>query len=772
MKNTMQAFLFPGQGSQKRGMGQGLFDEVEQFVAVESRIDTLLGYSLRELCLEDPQRRLNETQYTQPALFVVNALHALHALHALRQGERPVACAGHSLGEYNALLVAGCFDLLTGVRLVQKRGELMARARNGGMAAVVGLVQERIQDVLRQEGLSGIDVANFNAPSQIVISGPNSEIQRAVAPMQAAGASAVVPLAVSAAFHSRYMAPAASAFAEFLAPFEFKAPGVPVIANVTGEPVEARGDASATIKSLLVRQISTSVQWVRTMRHLLSLGPLQFRELGPGNVLTRLASQFPQVETSAAVAASARPAAAIPAESPRWTVSPQQLGSAAFREDYRIRMAYLCGAMYKGIASVELVVALGRAGLMGFLGTGGLSVDAIDSSIRRIKSELLGGQSFGMNLLASPDSRLEGRTVDLYLEHGVRHVEAAAYMQITQALVRYRLKGARVVGPGRVDAPNRLLAKISRPEVASVFMRPSPPHIVEALLRSGQLTPAEAEAAPFIPVAQDICVEADSGGHTDQGVAYALMPAMAALRGEVQLEHAYAYPIRIGAAGGIGTPEAAAAAFILGADFVVTGSINQCTVEAGTSDAVKDLLQDMNVQDTAYAPAGDMFELGAQVQVLKKGLFFPMRANKLYELYMRHNSLEEIDEKTRKQIEDKYFRRSFDEVWAETRAYYQKAHPELLEKVERSPKQKMAFVFRWYFIHTSRLALAGNPDQKVDYQVHCGPALGAFNQWVKGTAREGWRARRVGELGDLIMTGAADVLSARMNALLSSQARS
>jgi trans-AT polyketide synthase/acyltransferase/oxidoreductase domain-containing protein len=222
----------------------------------------------------------------------------------------------------------------------------------------------------------------------------------------------------------------------------------------------------------------------------------------------------------------------------------------------------------------------------------------------------------------------------------------------------------------------------------------------------------------------------------------------------------------VGAAGGIGSPEAAAAAFIMGADFITTGSINQCTVEAGTSDSVKDMLQDMNVQDTAYAPAGDMFETGARVQVFRKGVFFPGRANRLYELYMRHNSLDEIDSQTRKQIEEKYFRRSFEDVWSETKSYYSRIDPGF-EKSTPSPKQKMALIFKWYFIHTTRLAMRGTEDEKVNYQVHCGPALGSFNQWVKGTELESWRNRHVSDIGERIMKGAAAVLAKRYTEIAS-----
>lgn len=441
-------------------------------------------------------------------------------------------------------------------------------------------------------------------------------------------------------------------------------------------------------------------------------------------------------------------------------IDPTRLGDSGFRSDYRLKYAYTTGSMYKGIASEALVAAMARAGLIGYFGTGGLTLDRIDEGIGSIRSRIADGQSFGMNLLHHPGEReLEDRTVDLFLSRGIRFVESAAYTDVAPSVVRYRLRGLTRRPDGTIHAPHFVLAKVSRPEVARAFMSPAPEAMVRELVAAGRLTAEEAELGSHIPVAGDICVEADSGGHTDGGVAYALMPAMRRLRDDMMAAHRYAKRIRIGAAGGIGTPEAAAAAFVLGADFITTGSINQCTVEAGTSDAVKDMLQDMDVQDTAYAPAGDVFESGAKVQVLRKGVFFPGRANKLYELYTRYNSLDEIDPATRKQIEDKYFGRSFEEVWAETKTHYARR----LAGAEPSPKQKMSLIFRWYFVHTTRLAMRGVEDGRVNYQVHCGPALGAFNQWVKGTPLESWRNRHVADLAERIMTGAASVLSLRLS---------
>jgi malonyl CoA-acyl carrier protein transacylase len=286
----MVAFVFPGQGSQKKSMGQGLFDEVPEYSAAERHVDATLGYSMRKLCLEDPENRLKETQFTQPSLYVVNAL---HYYKAVRQGGKPAYVAGHSLGEYNALLAAGVFDFLTGLRLVKKRGELMSQAKNGGMAAVIGLDPGKIARLIEDNGLASIDVANFNSPSQTVVSGPVEEIRRAGPVFEKAGAQMCVPLPVSAAFHSRHMASAAKAFAEFLAPMTFAEPRTPIIANVTALPYPA-GNSSDAVKSLLVNQIDHSVQWAQSIRYLLARGVTEFAEIGPGNVLTRMVQQIQQ----------------------------------------------------------------------------------------------------------------------------------------------------------------------------------------------------------------------------------------------------------------------------------------------------------------------------------------------------------------------------------------------------------------------------------------------------------------------------------------------
>lgn len=271
-------------------MGQGLFDEVREYTAVERDVDSILGYSLRKMCLEDLGNNLRETQFTQPCLYAVNAL---HYYKAISQGRHPDYLAGHSLGEYNALLAAGAFDFLTGLRLVKKRGELMSQAKNGAMGAVIGLGAGVIAKVIRESGLASLDVANYNSPSQTVVAGPVEDIKRAGLIFDKAGARMYVPLQVSAAFHSRYMADAAEAFGSFLAPLSFSAPRIPVVANVTAEQYPS-GNVSELIKSMLVKQITHSVQWTRSIRFMITQGVTEFSEIGPGNVLTKTIQQIQQ----------------------------------------------------------------------------------------------------------------------------------------------------------------------------------------------------------------------------------------------------------------------------------------------------------------------------------------------------------------------------------------------------------------------------------------------------------------------------------------------
>jgi malonyl CoA-acyl carrier protein transacylase len=274
----MTTYVFPGQGSQQRGMGQGLFD---LFPDIVKQADAILGYSIKTLCLEDPQQQLNQTQYTQPALYVVNALNYFKKLQ--ESSTKPQYVAGHSLGEYNALLAANAFDFQSGLKLVQKRGALMSQATGGGMAAIVGLTGEKVNQILQENKLSDISVANYNSYTQIVISGPSAVIGQAQKLFETAGATLVIPLKVSGAFHSPYMQQAREQFEQFLTGFSFNIPAIPVIANLTAKPYE-----SDKVSYTLANQITNSVRWTESIRYLLDKGETDFVEVGPGSVLTGL----------------------------------------------------------------------------------------------------------------------------------------------------------------------------------------------------------------------------------------------------------------------------------------------------------------------------------------------------------------------------------------------------------------------------------------------------------------------------------------------------
>jgi PfaD family protein len=417
--------------------------------------------------------------------------------------------------------------------------------------------------------------------------------------------------------------------------------------------------------------------------------------------------------------------------------------------------------MANGISSESLVIALGKAGLMGSFGAGGVSPACIETAIQKIKSALP-NDPYAFNLLNSPNEpALEQRAVELYLKHGIRVIEASAYLAMTAPLVQYRVCGLSPVADGSVGIGNRIIAKLSRLEMAQRFLDPAPVDILNQLVAEGKITSQQAELAQKVPMADDITVEADSGGHTDNRPLVCMIPAFLMLRDEVQEKRHYAQPMRIGAAGGIGTPEAALAAFMLGAAYIVTGSVNQACVESGASEHTRSLLAQMDMADVAMAPAGDMFEMGVKVQVLKRGSMFAMRAQKLYEFYTRYNAWEEIPAAEREKLEMTVFKRDFASIWADTVKFFSERDPRQVERGEANPKDKMALVFRWYLGLSSRWSATGEKGREMDYQVWTGPAMGAFNNWVKGTYLEAPQDRHVVDVAKHILRGCASLSRVR-----------
>ncbi|MBF1987914.1 PfaD family polyunsaturated fatty acid/polyketide biosynthesis protein [Fischerella thermalis] len=433
----------------------------------------------------------------------------------------------------------------------------------------------------------------------------------------------------------------------------------------------------------------------------------------------------------------------------------QQLGDPNFLNFHGTKYAYTTGAMAGGIASEEMIIALGKEGILGSFGAGGLPLNRLEIAINRIQYALPKGP-YAFNLIHSPNEpALERGAVDLYLKYGVRTIEASAFLDLTPNIVYYRAAGLGLNSANEIEIKNKIIAKISRREVASKFMQPAPQKMLQELVAQGLISELQANLATKVPLADDITAEADSGGHTDNRPLVCLLPSIIALRDEIQAQYNYEKPIRVGVAGGIATPQSALAAFMMGAAYVVTGSINQSCIEAGSCQHTKQLLAQADMADVMMAPAADMFEMGVKLQVLKRGTMFPLRAQKLYEIYRNYNSIDEIPSQEREKLEKQIFRKPLAHVWEETVTYLSQKNPEKLGKAVNNPKLKMALIFRWYLGLSSRWSHSGEKGREVDYQIWCGPAIGSFNDWVRGSYLADPNHRRVVDVANHIMMGTA-----------------
>ena len=456
--------------------------------------------------------------------------------------------------------------------------------------------------------------------------------------------------------------------------------------------------------------------------------------------------------------------ATLPALYPEW------LGDPEFLTQHRLRFPYIAGEMSNGIATAAMVIAMARAGMLGFFGSAGMSVNNIEAAINEIEHALgredAAGSSvtessgddlpsWGINLIHTPNEpALEQAVVELCLRRKVRRLSASAFMALTRHVVRYACSGLHLRA-GVIQRRNYIFAKISRVEVARQFMSPAPASVLQSLVEQGHLTREEADLAARVPVAEDITAEADSGGHTDNRPLSVLLPTILALRDGLCATYGYERAVRVGAAGGIGSPSGVAAAFMHGAAYVLTGSINQVAVESGTSVQVKEMLSQASMTDIMMAPAADMFELGVKVQVLKRGTMYGARATKLYQLYIAHDSLEAIPPEVRSHVEKDIFRAPLSEIWQRTQEYWKQRDFREIERAHVDPKHKMALVFRWYLGLCSRWAQAADPGRTLDYLIWCGPAVGVFNDWAKGSLLESAANRSVVQMALNLLEGAA-----------------
>jgi trans-AT polyketide synthase, acyltransferase and oxidoreductase domains len=431
------------------------------------------------------------------------------------------------------------------------------------------------------------------------------------------------------------------------------------------------------------------------------------------------------------------------------------LGSSKFRAFYGVKYAYVCGAMANGIASEQLVITLGKQGILSSFGAAGLSPERIEQAIYTIQ-KALPSEPYAFNLIHTEgENSLEQKTAELYIKHNIPTIEASAFLNITSAIVQYRATGLRMNRRGQIEIGHKIIAKVSRKEVAAQFLHPAPPHMLRELVEHNLISEQQANMAAIVPLADDLTVEADSAGHTDNQSLVCLLPSIINLRDDIQSGRKNNRLVRIGVGGGIGTPYAAFAAFMMGADYIVTGSINQACVESHTSPYTKHLLSTASMNDVMMAPSADMFEMGIKVQLLKKGTLYPMRAQRLYELYKAYDSLDDISMAEREQLERDVFRQSIDMIWQETKNYFAERDPRQLTRAAGNAKHKMALVFRWYLGMSSRWAIQGQVEREMDYQIWCGPAMGAFNDWVRNSYLAEPQRRSVVDIAYHIMIGAA-----------------
>ncbi|TQV78631.1 PfaD family polyunsaturated fatty acid/polyketide biosynthesis protein [Denitrobaculum tricleocarpae] len=443
-------------------------------------------------------------------------------------------------------------------------------------------------------------------------------------------------------------------------------------------------------------------------------------------------------------------------------IYPEWLGSRRFTDSCGCRFPYVVGEMARGISSVQMVVASVRAGFVAFFGSGGLRPHIVADAIDEITQAVGSDTAWGANLIHSPDRPdRESAMVDLFLRKGVRRVSASAFMGLSKDLVRYAAKGLSRDANGNVVRQNHVFAKISRAEVAEPFMRPPPAGLLRELVAAGEISHEEAEIQATLPVAEFVTVESDSGGHTDNRPLASLFPVIADLRERIVQKHNYRRPIQLGAAGGLGTPAGVASAFGLGADYVLVGSANQSAVESGLSEVGRAMLCEAGIADVTMAPASDMFELGVKVQVLKRGTMFAVKAQRLYDLFRRHETIDAFSSKDREWLEKQVLREGFETAWSKIVEYRRKSDPTFAVATDKTPRQKMAQVFRYFLFMGSQWAREGIEDRRADFQIWCGPAMGAFNDWVQDSFLEPAENRTVEQIGLNLLEGAAHVTRAQ-----------
>lgn len=591
----MKAIVFPGQGSQHRGMGSEVFGLYPDLVA---EANAVLGYNLADVCFNNPNGMLDKTEVTQPAVYVVSSLQ----YRQLMEGEaRPDFVAGHSLGEYAALAAAGVFSFAAGLHIVQRRGELMGAAYGGGLVAIIGLGRQEVEQVLALDDVAGVEIANVNSHEQVVVGGRKDRLQR-VLEVCAERSVRAVPLRVSGAFHTSEMRTASQKFADVLKTIEFHAPQIPVLANVSGDVHELDGLADR-----LVQQMVQPVLWCECVQTMLNAGVTEFVEIGKTQVLTPLIQSIRSDVARAPLATVSRlaPTAKVPE-----AATPSGHEVERFTEHFRCVRPIVAGALGHGMSGARLVESLATSGVLGFLDTDGMGLDEIDYALGTLTANKGIQNRFGVSVCAcAGDPNRDAPLIELLIKHEVGCVEARGYAQPSAALVRYR----------NANRNNRVLARVYTMEALAAFLRGSPASTKASML-----------PAPTVsPWAQAICIDLRAW-RSRRGGDFTLLLDAVAWRDAHRRSKANE-PFFVGASGAAESPGSIASLLEI-SDFALVGSLYLLAREAGLDDAAKGVLASGGCYRNL--PDWHLPELETRSWSIARSDAFCHVSERLYEIYL------------------------------------------------------------------------------------------------------------------------------------------
>ncbi|WP_159726835.1 acyltransferase domain-containing protein [Methylosinus sp. Ce-a6] len=539
----MKAVVFSGQGAQRPGMGRDLFG---RFPALVALADRTLGYSVEELCLEDPRSELSRTAFTQPAIYVVSTL---AYLEFERTHGAPALLAGHSVGEYAALTAAGVFDFEIGLRLVQRRAELMGRADGGGLTAILGISPDEVGEMLARPDLAGLEPANFNTPRQTVVGGPSPLLARLERLCAESGRRAV-RLNVSGAFHTSAMREASEEFGRFVTSFAMAPPKIPVALNLTG-----RLHAGEDLREVLPRHIASPVRWSDCIATLLREGATEFVELPSTGALSRMANEIRS-------AISSPPPVARQVEEAHGDI----------RDILGRRLVSV--SLGRGISGLELTRSLGRAGVLAFIDTEDAPLDRLEADLSSLVSYPTIVARVGASLTPSLDAEDERRRVDLFVRLGVRNVELRGYERPSEAALRYR-------SPAPERGLRRLFVRVTRASAVDAFL--------------------DVEAGDGDPFAAALCVDTGVWRSRESEPEDALRHALSR-REAARRDGGPAGKTLIGVVADPASSGGIAAAFEAGCDFVTTGSAMLLADEARLDSEMRAAIRDPRVGAVAGLP--------------------------------------------------------------------------------------------------------------------------------------------------------------------------